>query len=234
MDIRNVMMVRQKTLVILSVLLLAPLVGAVDNSNVPESDIRDIAASNWYSIEPSETSPSALKSLDYEIHLPIGSFDPLQDEMPKSRLDDSFDYRQTGMAVVQLWHHTGDDLYNLVENHDVFVLDNLGSSTWLVRLSTPSDLSNLQSDDSVRWAGPMMPGWRVSENIDAYTDYISAVPAVDLKTEALEILSIDLVKMGADEAWCGKHLCEAKGDVDLESLAGMAESFGLKKRMNCD
>ena len=219
MDIRNVMMVRQKTLVILSVLLLAPLVGAVDNSNVPESDIRDIAALNWYSIEPSETTPSALKSLDYEIHLPIGSFDPLEDDMPKSRLDDSLDYRQTGMAVVQLWHHTGEDLYNLVENHGVFVLDNLGSSTWLVRLSNPSDLSNLKSDDSVRWAGPMMPGWRVSENIDAYTNYISVVPAVDLKTEALEILSIDLVKMGADEAWCGKHLCEAKGDVDLESLA---------------
>ena len=125
MDIRNVMMVRQKTLVILSVLLLAPLVGAVDNSNVPESDIRDIAASNWYSIEPSETSPSALKSLDYEIHLPIGSFDPLEDEIPKSRLDDSFDYRQLGMAVVQLLYHTVDDLLILVENNCVFVLENL-------------------------------------------------------------------------------------------------------------
>ena len=145
--------------------------------------------------------------------------------MPKSRLDDSFDYRQTGMAVVQLWHHTGDDLYNLVENHAVFVLDNLGSSTWLVRLSTPGDLSNLQSDDSVRWAGPMMPVESIGK-YDAYTNYISVVPAVDLKTEALEILSVDLVKMGVDEAWCGKHLCELKGDVDLELLARWQNYLG--------
>ncbi len=219
MALRKMMMVRQKTLLILSVLLFAPFVGAVDNPDIIESDIRDIAATSWYSIEPSETSISPLKSLDYEIHLPIGSFDPLEDEMPESRLDDSLDYRQTGMAVVQLWHHTGDALYNLVENHGVFVLDNLGSSTWLVRLSNPSDLMELQNDDSVRWAGSMMPGWRVSENIDSYTDYISVIPAVDLKTEALEILSVDLVKMGADEAWCGKHLCELKGDINLESLA---------------
>ena len=149
----------------------------------------------------------------------IGSFDPLNDELPESRLDDSQDYRSTGMAIVQLKHHTGSALYDLVENHGVFVLDNLGSSSWLVRLSQPSDLQIIQDDESVRWAGPMMPGWRVSTNVDLYTNYIAAIPAVDLKPEALEGLAHDLVIMGADEAWCGLHLCEIKGQVNLESLA---------------
>jgi uncharacterized membrane protein len=123
------------------------------------------------------------------------------------------------MAVVQLHHHTGDALYNLVEEHEVFVLDNLGSSTWLVRLSHPSDMLSVQSDVSVRWAGAMMPSWRVSSDVDSSSNYIAAIPAADLNPEALEILALDFLKMGADEAWCGLHLCEIKGPVNLESLA---------------
>jgi len=213
------MLAQQKTLIILAVLLLAPISAAVDFNSSEEVDIRSKAASNWHSIEPVETTASALKSLDYDIHLAIASFDPLHDDFPESRLDDSQDYRITGMAIVQLKHHTGSALYDLVEEYGVFVLDNLGSSSWLVRLSHPNDLQDIQNDDSVRWAGPMMPGWRVSSDIDSQTNYIAAIPAVDLKPEALEGLSHDLVMMGADEAWCGLHLCEIKGKIDLGSLA---------------
>ena len=213
------MLAQQRTLIILAVLLLAPVTGAIDNPVQEEDSLRDVAAANWHAIEPSQTSPSALKSLDYQIHLSLASFDPLNDEPPKSRLDDSQDYRSTGMAIIQLNHHTGSALYDLVDNHGVFVLDNLGSSSWLVRLAHPNDLEQIQADESVRWAGPMMPGWRVSSSIDSSTDYISAIPAVDLQPEALEGLTHDLVLMGADEAWCGLHLCEIKGQINLESLA---------------
>ena len=213
------MLAQQKTLIVLAVLLLAPITSAIDISAEKKTDLRKIAASNWQSLEPVDTSSSPLKSLDYEIHLSSYSFDPLTDDLPKSRLDDSLDYRQTGMAIVQLWHHTGKALYEVVDKHNVFVLDNLGSSSWLVRLSNPSDLTIIQSDESVRWAGAMMPGWRVSESVDSYTNYISSIPAVDLQTEALEGLAHDLVMMGADEAWCGKHLCEMKGPINLELLA---------------
>ena len=161
------MLAQQKTLIILAVLLLAPISGAIQNNPSEEVDLRSEAASNWHSIEPVETTPSALKSLDYNIQLAIASFDPLHDDFPESRLDDSQDHRSTGMAIVQLKHHTGSALYDLVEEHGVFVLDNLGSSSWLVRLSHPNDLQDIQNDDSVRWAGPMMPGWRVSSDIDS-------------------------------------------------------------------
>lgn len=213
------MLAAQRSFFILVVMLLAPMAGAVDNQVVIEVDLLEDAANKWHAMEPLDTIQSPLKDVDYQIHTSVGTFDPLTEEMPKSRLDDSNDYRETGMAIVQLHHHTGDALYDLVEQHDVFVLDNLGSSTWLVRLSNPSDIFAIQSDDSVRWTGSMMPGWRVSSNVGSSTDYIAAIPAADLNPMALDILTLDLLKMGADEAWCGLHLCEIKGSINLESLA---------------
>ena len=213
------MVAARRTLFILAVMLLAPLAGAVDSPQSPENNILQNAASNWHSMEPIDSFQSPLKNVDYQIHLAVGSFDPIADELPKSRLDDSQDYRQTGMAIIQLNHHTGSSLYHLVDEYGVFILDNLGGSSWLVRLSHPNDLSIIQQDDSVRWAGSMMPGWRVSPDVTSTTSYIAAIPAVDLKPEALASLSHDLVIMGADEAWCGLHLCEIKGSINLESLA---------------
>ena len=213
------MVAAQRSFFILVVMLLAPMAGAVDNPVVIESDLLEDAAKKWHAMEPLDTIQSPLKDVDYQIYTSAGTFDPLTEEIPKSRLDDSNDYRETGMAIVQLYHHTGDALYDLVEQHDVFVLDNLGTSTWLVRLSHPSDIFAIKNDDSVRWVGSMMPGWRVSSDVDSSTDYIAAIPAVDLNPMALDVLALDLLKMGADEAWCGLHLCEIKGSVDLESLA---------------
>ncbi|RJU89126.1 MAG: hypothetical protein DWC02_00470 [Candidatus Poseidoniales archaeon] len=213
------MLAAKKAILILALMVLAPIAGAVQNPVESESDILAEAAQNWHLMEPLDTVTSPLKVADYRIDLAIGSFDPLTEDAPESRLDDSLDYRETGMAVVQLEHHTGSALYDLVDEYDVFILDNLDSSTWLVRLSHPNDLAKIQSDESVRWAGSMMPGWRVSPSVDSSTDYIASIPAVDLKPEALESLSHDLVMMGADEAWCGLHLCEIKGPINLESLA---------------
>ena len=213
------MMAQFRTLVILAVFLLAPFSSAVENPVENDVDERDLAASYWHSIQPMDTTMSSLKSLDYSIHLESGSFDPLVDEWPKSRLDDLNDYRATGMAIVQLHHHTGDALSDFVDTYDVQLLDNLGSSNWLVRLSHPDDMFKIQADESVRWAGSMMPGWRISESVDSSTKYISVIPAPDINIESLEKLAIDLVLMGADEAWCGLHLCELKGSPNLELLA---------------
>ena len=213
------MLAQRRTVFILAVLLLAPLSTANNNPVENEVQQRDIAALNWHEIEPVQTSQSYLKSVDYSIHLESGSFDPLIDELPKSRLDDYNDHFSTGMAIVQLSHHTGSSLYELVEQYGLFVLENLGTSNWLVRLSHPGDLTDIQDEESVRWAGPMMPGWRVSESIDTSTNFISVIPAADLTTSDLETLAVDLVIYGADEAWCGLHLCEIKGHPNLELLA---------------
>jgi hypothetical protein len=163
--IGNSMVAERRTLFILAVMLLAPFASAVDSPPSQKNNILQDAAANWHSMEPVDSFQSPLKNVDFQIHLAVGSFDPLTDKLPESRLDDSQDYRQTGMAIVQLNHHTGSSLYNLVDEYGVFILDNLGGSSWLVRLSHPNDLSTIQQDDSVRWAGSMMPGWRVSPDV---------------------------------------------------------------------
>ena len=108
------MVAARKAFFVLVVMLLAPMASAIDSSQSSENDILDRASSNWHSMEVADTIQSPLKSLDYNLHLSIGSFDPATDDFPKSRLDDSQDFRQTGMAVIQLNHHTGDTLYDLV------------------------------------------------------------------------------------------------------------------------
>ena len=95
------MMAQLKTLIVLSVMLLAPAAGAI-HSLEQESDesVLDIAAKNWVELEPFDTTPSPLKLVDYSLNLEIGSFDPVIDEVPKSSLDDMSDYRSTGMAII--------------------------------------------------------------------------------------------------------------------------------------
>ena len=205
--------------VVLLVLLLSSLSNAVGFEVETEEDVLEKAASNWHAFEPVSVDSSPLKTVDTRIHLAVGSFDPLVDDMPKSRLTDSNDYRHTGMAIVQMNHHVGADLYDLVEKYNLFILDNLGGSAWLVRLAHPSDLDAVASDDLVRWAGVMHPGWRISPDVDSSTVKIAAIPSADLIPEALEGLAHDLVMMGADEAWCGLHLCEISGPIDLGQLA---------------
>ena len=209
----------RRAMVLLLVLLASPLVSLAPTGSAAPTDSLEIAAANWHIIEDVEMGTSALKAVDYRIHLAIGSFDPLSEEAPWSGIKDDFDYRRTGMAIVQLNHHTGEALYDLVDNHGVFVLDHMGGSAWLVRLSQPGDLSAIQHDETVRWAGIMQPGWRLSPDLDSHTNLIAAIPAADLIPEALEGLAHDLVLMGADEAWCGLHLCEITGTIDYSQLA---------------
>ena len=214
------MKVGLKAILVLIVMLLAPYSSIHTFQFEGEDESLAIAASYWHSIEPTSILQTGLKSLDGRVILAAGPFDPLSDDAPISAIPDDNDYRKTGMAIVQLNHHTGQALDDLTDRYDLFVLDHMGGSAWLVRLSSPSDLSQIQSDDSVRWAGVMQPGWRLSPQLVSNDyDFIAAIPAADLIPEALEGLAHDLVKMGADEAWCGLHLCEIRGDVDLALLA---------------
>ena len=213
------MMAQFKTLIVLSVMLLAPAAGAIHFEQESDESVLDVAAKNWVELEPLDTTPSPLKLVDYSLNLEIGSFDPVIDDVPKSSLDDMTDYRNTGMAIIQLYHHTSEALFDVVDAHQLFVLDNLGGPNWLVRLPNPTAFSDLQHDENIRWSGPMMPGWRVSQDLSKDSNYVTAIPAADLIPEALEGLAHDFVMMGADEAWCGLHLCEIKGEINLESLA---------------
>ena len=85
------MLAGQRSFFILVVMLLAPMAGAVDNQAVIEIDLLEDAASKWHAMEPLDTIQSPLKDVDYQIYTSAGVFDPLTEEIPKSRLDDSYD-----------------------------------------------------------------------------------------------------------------------------------------------
>ena len=213
------MLANKKAIIIAAVMCLAPLVGALDVEYSEDDNSLKKAASNWHALEPESTIVSPLKSVDYNLNFQFGSFDPVLDEMPKSVYDKPNDHLDTGLAIVQFHEHKQEPFDIVTKKYGLHVLDNLGSSNWIVRLSSPHDLSAIQDEEVVRWAGSMMPGWRISSDINHETDYLALIPASDLRIDALDDLVADLVLNGADEAWCGQHLCELKGKVDLNYLA---------------
>lgn len=208
-----------RVLFVLAVMLIAPASQAYDVKVHENTQDLDIAAKKWNEITPSETKVSGLKNLDYLINLHDKSFDPINQKPPPSRFDYSYDYKETGMVIVQFKDHTGDSFSHIVDKYELLVLDNLGSSSWLFRLSDPMDIEEIGQEELVRWAGPMMPGWRLSNQLDETSEYFSIIPASDIDAQGLESLAIDLTRMGAKEAWCGSHLCEAFGNINLELLA---------------
>ncbi len=213
------MLATKKALIIAAVMCLAPLVGAIELEYSKDDDLLSKAASNWHPIEPDSTIISPLKTVDYNLNLQFATFDPVSDEIPKSIYDKPNDHFDTGLAIVQFHEHKQEPFDFVTNKYQLHVLDNFGGSNWLVRLASPHDLPLIQGEDVVRWAGPMMPGWRISSEISQETDYLAVIPASDLRTDALDDLVADLVLNGADEAWCGQHLCELKGKVDLNYLA---------------
>ena len=208
-----------RVMFVLAVMLIAPATSAYDVKLQNSSEPIEEASANWHSISPIETKISGLKTLDYQIYLPTGSYDPISDDLPMANYDWAGDFKRTGMAIVQFNDNIGEHFYDLVDKYDLFVLDNVGSSSWLFRLSDPGDFSKIGEEQSVRWIGSMMPSWRVSSQLDEYAEYYSIIPAADIDVRELDLLALDLVRMGAEEAWCGLHLCEAKGRISIESLA---------------
>ena len=158
------------------------------------------------------------------LRIQAGEFDPLLSDGPV--LDDHFmdmnDPLQTGLAFVQLHQHDGTVLESLIKDYSLTPLDYIADEGWLVRLASPplSSLAALQDDDRVRWAGIQHPGWRMHSSLlqPSTTTHVALVPSSDLAIGGLDVLSLDLVKMGAEEAWCGIGLCEAHYPADHQSV----------------
>ena len=62
--------------------------------------------------------------------------------------------------------------------------------------------------------------WRVHTSLlePSTSTHLALIPSSDLAVGGLESLSLDLVKMGANEAWCGIGLCEVHYLVSSQSV----------------
>lgn len=184
-----------------------------------------LAASMWHVLSPEELIQVPLQPSTGILRMNIGSFDPLADDhpLPAVGLYDSNDFVKTGLAIVQLHAHDGVMLEQLVERHSFTPIDFIGDEAWLVRLADPptESIRQLHADDDVRWIGAQHPGWRIDSTLlfDPAIERLALVPAADLAYGGYESLSLDLIRMGAHNAWCGVGVCE------VELPAQFAPSF---------
>lgn len=183
--------------------------------NTPsEAERLELASSLWNIAEPMPIADVELRASSGILRIQAGEFDPLLSSGPA--LDDQFydfnDPTQTALAILQLHHHDGNILDTLVKEYSITPLDFIADEGWLIRLPSPPlpSLAILQEDERVRWAGIQHPGWRVHTSLlePSSSTHLAVIPSTDLALGGLDSLSLDLVKMGANEAWCGVSLCE--------------------------
>ncbi len=202
------------------------------DSSTPSEDVMmteeqrlELAASMWHVLSPEELIQVPLQSSTGILRMNIGSFDPLAGDHPQAPvgLHDSNDFVKTGLAIVQLHAHDGIVLDQLVERHSFTPIDFISDEAWLVRLADPptESIRQLHADDDVRWVGAQHPGWRIDSSLmsDPSLERLALIPAADLAYGGFESLSLDLVRMGAHNAWCGVGVCE------VEVSAQFAPSF---------
>lgn len=189
-----------------------------------QSQRLELASSLWQVADSIPLVDVELRPSSGILRIQAGEFDPLLTDGPV--LDDHFmdvnDPLQTGLAFVQLHQHDGTVLESLIKDYSITPLDYIADEGWLVRLASPplSSLEALQDDDRIRWAGIQHPGWRMHSSLlqPSTTTHLALVPSSDLAIGGLDVLSLDLIKMGAEEAWCGIGLCEAHYAADHQSV----------------
>lgn len=194
-----------------------------DSKQLSEAERLNLAQQLWSPLDSSSIFATDLQDSSGILRLQSGEYDPLLTDGPvlNNAFIDSQDPSQTGLAMLQLHEHDGTVLHSLSKTYGLTPLDFIADEGWLVRLPEPpmASLELLQSDERVRWAGPQHPGWRIHSELLSVSDHthLALVPSSDLALGGLETLSLDLLKMGATEAWCGVGLCELNFHSNLQS-----------------
>ena len=189
-----------------------------------EAERLELASSLWNIAEPIPVADVEIRISTGILRLQAGEYDPLLSDGPilDGQFSDINDPTQTALALLQLNHHDGKVLESLVKEYSITPLDFIADEGWLIRLPSPAlpSLTTLQDDERVRWAGIQHPGWRIHSSLlePSASTHLALIPSSDLAIGGLDTLSLDLVKMGANEAWCGVGLCEVHFDSVSQSL----------------
>ena len=162
-------------------------------SQVDDSELKH-AAELWLPLTPNTITASELREPSGIIPLAYTTFDPLEDMIPGSDGTDNLDYVKSGLVVVQLHTKDASVLKQLSQDYDFVLLGHVGEEAWLVRLCDAINFDDLLLDDNVRWAGSMLPSWRLSPALDGTQDYFSLVVSPDLESDEFSKLVSDLQK----------------------------------------
>ena len=204
-------------------------------STLDEQQKLELAAEHWNQMNNPEIIESSIKTSSGILNLAIGSFDPLNEQLPilDSNLLRHNDDVMTGMAIIQLFSHDGLILESLVEDYDLTILDFISDEGWLIRLpQTGVSLMDLEQDSRIRWAGVEHPAMRISPQIldnPQTSTKLAIIPASDLSSGGLSALSKDIVSYGAESAWCGIGLCEV--NVAPDNIAPVVKNIAFDGRV---
>ena len=218
------------TVLVLSTLMLSVWSGAVsattDFSNPlqTESNSEDILQyPSWQVTTPAE-SHFELRQSSGIIHSPYGPFDPLVDPIPlgPENLYDPKALERTGMAIVQSSSPDLTSMLKALQELDLPVIDRFPDDSAIVRvdvLQSPTIISTLTEEKSIRWAGTLPISWRVSPELsflagrEGIAVDIDITPAPDLEPRELTALSVDLTSISGDSSEreiCDKYLCQPR------------------------
>ena len=185
-------------------------------TEMSEGDRLELATEMWSSMPKASLVSAELTPASGIIHMAAGSFDPLLSDGPEvlSSFSRNYDASLTGMAMVQLHDGNRDAFDALTMDYDLTVLDFFHDEGWLVRLPSPpmDAFTLLENDDRIRWIGHQQPQWRIAPDLiedGATSPSLTLIPASDLGFGGYPALATDLVRYGADEAWCDAWLCRA-------------------------
>ena len=181
-------------------------------------------AQHWSELQSVGLTEIEFQEASGILRLQAGEFDPLLSEGPSIDypFQNSQDHLRTGFAIIQLHRSDGTILESLEKDYSITPLDFLSDEGWLVRLPSPPSysLELLQNDERVRWAGIQHPGWRIHSDLVVETSisHLALIPSSDLAFGGLGSLSLDLLKMGAEEVWCGIGQCEVKLHPSMQQI----------------
>ena len=172
--------------------------------------------SHWNLISGESQTGHSIRELSGLLNLAHGSFDPLADEFPTIPLSyvNYNDYDVTGMKYIQFHDYDYQLITELEEAGHLTVLDILGEGNFIVRIlpTHTNTLDILTNSELIRYVGNVQPGYRLHPSLlydNVYTT-VSIIPASDLGYGGYEELALDLVRFGANDAWCGFTMCQVE------------------------
>ena len=185
-------------------------------NEMSEEERLELATEMWGSMPEASLVQVELTPATGIIHMAAGSFDPLLSDGPDvlASFSRNNDAGLTGLAMVQLHDGNRDAFDALNKEYDLTVLDFFHDEGWLVRLPSPpmDTFVHLENDDRIRWIGHQQPQWRLAPDLIQHgisSPSLTLIPASDLGYGGYPALATDLVRYGAEEAWCDAWLCRA-------------------------
>ena len=223
------MYARGTALVVLAILLFSSFSGMVSGStiegydqSVDNSDQVSPDESNWTLFENPVGHLHQIKQSSGLIHSPFGSFDPLDQEIPRFEWDGGSigaDQSDRPVYIIQSSDSDISSIVSTVQEYGGSILDYIPDNSLLVRFShnAPGDLI-INSIDGVRWFGIMPDLWRISPEIlsvepTSLVD-LEILPAGDISKSELASLEKELSSLSNAEvpnARCDSWLCTVRG-----------------------